>query len=97
MRVEINMRTGHSFWAKNRQNSDVINIQELLKDYWGSKERVLTVLSQSRPLTGPSILTVSTEAVAIGKYHGALELRFSANTDVGVLSTAHPTQLMIFA
>ena len=50
MSTEIQMRTGHAFWAKNRQNNDVIDIQELLKYYWGSAEHHFTVASASRPL-----------------------------------------------
>ena len=49
------MRTGHSFWAKNRQNSDVIDIQGLLKEYWGSTEHELMVTSRSRPTTSPPV------------------------------------------
>ena len=55
MRVEIQMRSGHSVWAKIRQNSDVINIQGLLKEYWNSTKHEVTVTSQSRPPTGPPI------------------------------------------
>jgi len=51
MRAEIQMRTGHSFWARIRQNNDVIDIQGLLEHYWDSNEHEFTVPSQSRPLT----------------------------------------------
>ena len=47
MRMEIQMRTFHSFLAKNRQNSDVIDIQGLLKHYWDSSEHDFTLPSQS--------------------------------------------------
>ena len=49
MRVEIQMRSGHSFWAKNRQNSDIVDIQGLLSNYLDSNEHEFTVPSQSRP------------------------------------------------
>ena len=60
MRAEIQMRTGHSFWAKIRQNSDIIDIQALLESYWGSTEHEFTVSSQSQPLT--SLLISDREA-----------------------------------
>ena len=49
------MRSGHSIWAKIRQNSDVIDIQGLLNNYWGSTEHEFTVPSQLRPPTSPPI------------------------------------------
>jgi hypothetical protein len=42
MRTEIQMRSGHLFWAKNRQGSEVIDLQELFNDYWSSNEREFT-------------------------------------------------------
>jgi len=53
------MRTGHSFWAKNRQDSDLIDIQALLNSYWDSTEHEFTVQSQSSP---PSPLVSDGEA-----------------------------------
>ena len=49
MRMEIQMRSGHSFWAKNRQNSDIVDIQGLRSSYLDSNEHEFTVPSQSRP------------------------------------------------
>ena len=42
------MKSGHSFWVKIRQNSDVIDIQALLKHYWDSTEHEFTIPSQLR-------------------------------------------------
>ena len=47
------MRTGRSFWAKNRQDSDLIDIQALLNSYWDSTEHEFTVQSQSSPPPSP--------------------------------------------
>jgi hypothetical protein len=47
------MRRGHLFWAKNRQTSDVIDIQGLLNNYWDSNEREFLVSSQSSSLSSP--------------------------------------------
>jgi len=42
------MRKGHLFWAKNRQTSEVIDIQALFNKDWDSNEREFRVSSQSR-------------------------------------------------
>jgi hypothetical protein len=47
IRAEIQMRSGHLLWAKYRQSSEVIDIQALFNDYWGSKKHEFTVPSQS--------------------------------------------------
>ena len=47
MRAEIQMRSGHLFWAKNRLASEEIDLQALFNDYWGTNEHVFTVPSQS--------------------------------------------------
>ena len=49
------MRTGHAYWAKTRQQSDVIDIQGLLKEYWDSNQHEFTVPSQSQSPTRPLI------------------------------------------
>ena len=79
MRAEIQMRSGHSVWAKTRQASDVIDIQGLLKQYWDSDEHEFTVPSQSRPPISRSISDRAAVAVSFGKYDGRLELEFSAH------------------
>ena len=56
MRAEIQMRSGHSVWAKTRQAYDIINIQGLLNQYWDSTEHEFMVPSQSRPPTSPPFL-----------------------------------------
>jgi len=47
MRAEIQMRRSHLFWAKDRQASEVIDLQELFNAYWGSVKHVFTISSQS--------------------------------------------------
>ena len=47
MRIEIQMRRGHLFWAKDRLAGEVIDLQELFNEYWGSVKHVFTVPSQS--------------------------------------------------
>ena len=53
LRVEIQMKKGHSFWATHRQMGDVVDHQSLLNDYWSSNEHEFTVLSQSYSPTSP--------------------------------------------
>ena len=55
IRAEIQMRSGHSFYAKIRQNSDVIDIQALINQYWDSTEHEFTVPSKSRPPISPPV------------------------------------------
>ena len=45
MRVEIQMKSGHSFWAKHRQTSEAIDLKDILDGYWNSSEREFTVSS----------------------------------------------------
>ena len=49
------MRSGHSFWAQIRRNSDLIDTQALLKLYWDSTEQEFTVTGQPRPPMSPPI------------------------------------------
>ena len=46
MRVEIQMRSGHLIWAKNRVASDLIDLQMLFDDYWNSSKHEFTVPSE---------------------------------------------------
>ena len=47
LRVEIQMKKGHLFWATHRQMGEVVDHQSLFNDYWSSNEHEFTVLSQS--------------------------------------------------
>ena len=39
------MRSGHLFWTKIRQTSEVIDIEGIFNDYWNSNEREFLVSS----------------------------------------------------
>ena len=43
LRAEVRMRTGHFFWAKNREGSGEIGLRELFNTYWRSNEREFMV------------------------------------------------------
>ena len=47
------MKSGHAIWAKYREASEIIDLQGLFNDYWGSNEHEFTVLSQSLSPTSP--------------------------------------------
>ena len=49
------MRSGHLFWAKNRLADDVIDLQALFNDYWGSNNYEFTVPSQFQPPPSPLV------------------------------------------
>jgi len=49
------MKSAHSFWAKYRDASEVIDLQALFDKYWSSTDREFTVLSQSLSPTSPCI------------------------------------------
>ena len=53
IRAEVRMKSGHSFWAKYRDVSEVIELDGVFSDYWGSKNPEFTVLSQSFSPTSP--------------------------------------------
>jgi len=41
------MKIGHSVWTKYREVNEVIELDGLFNDYWGSNNYELTALSQS--------------------------------------------------
>ena len=55
IRVEVQVKHGHLFWAKSRQASEVIGLQELFNDYWSSDNHEFTILGQSFSSTSPGI------------------------------------------
>ena len=58
IRAEARMKSGHSFWAKYREASEVIELHGLFRDYWSSHYYDFTVLSQSLSPTGRADLIV---------------------------------------
>jgi len=55
MRIEIQMRSGHLIWAKNRLASELIDLQALFDDYWSSNKHEFTVPSKSSSPTSPLV------------------------------------------
>jgi len=52
IRAEIQIKSGHLFWMKYREKSDVIDLQAVFSDYWTSSKREFMVESQSESPTG---------------------------------------------
>jgi hypothetical protein len=55
VRIDVQMKRGHSFWATYREASEVIGLQPLFNDYWSSTEHGFTVLGKSLSQTSPRI------------------------------------------
>ena len=47
IRVEVQMKSGHSVWAKYREASEDIDLDGLFSEYWSSNKHEFTILSQS--------------------------------------------------
>ena len=47
MRAEIDMKRGHSIWAKHQQGSGVVDLGGVFNEYWGSTKHEFIVPSQS--------------------------------------------------
>ena len=47
MRLEVQMRSGHLFWARHRLAGEVIDLEALFNDYLSSSEHEFMVPSQS--------------------------------------------------
>ena len=53
IRAEVQMKSGHSFWARYREAGELIELDGLFSDYWSSSKPEFTVLSQSFSPTSP--------------------------------------------
>jgi len=54
--AEVLMKSGHSFWAKYREGSEIIDLHGLFNDYWNSDDHEFTIQSQSQPTSQDSYL-----------------------------------------
>ena len=46
IRAEIQLTSGHAFWAKHRQGSATINLKSIFDDYWSSSKQEFVISSQ---------------------------------------------------
>ena len=47
MRAEIEMKRGHSIWARHQRKLEVIDLGGVFNEYWGSTKHEFIVPSQS--------------------------------------------------
>ena len=56
IRAELRMRTGHLFWTRYQETSDIFDLHGLFSDYWSSDDHQFTVLGQSSSPMTPRML-----------------------------------------
>ena len=92
IRVEVRLKSGHLFWAKYQEGSEVVDLIDIFKDYWGSIHDDFTVLRQLIIIPPPVRVDLigRTEPVVFGSYSGLLEVRFSTIFTVRTLCHCTP-------
>jgi hypothetical protein len=63
IRIVIQTKSGYLWWARDRQGSEMINLEPLFDDYWSSDKHEFTLPSQS--LSPTSALVSHSEAQRI--------------------------------
>jgi len=98
MRVEIQVKSGLLKWGKQEQGSEEIDIQALFKDYWNATAHEFLVRGQLESPTSRFITDREGVAdIVAGKHSHPLELHFSAEVTVRLLTIVHRTLLILFA
>jgi len=98
MRVEIQVKSGLLKWGKQEQGSEEIDFQALFNDYWNSTAHEFLVRGQLESTTSPFIADREDAAdIAAGKHSCSLQLRFSAEVTVRLLTIVHGRLLILFA
>ena len=98
MRLEIQVKSGLLKWGKQEQGSEEIDFQALFKDYWNSTAHEFLVRGQLESSASPFIADrEDAEDIVAGKHTCSLELQFSAEVTVRVLTIVHRTLLILFA
>jgi len=98
MRVEIQVKSGLLKWGKQEEGSEEIDLQALFKDYWSTTAHKFLVRGQFESRTSP--FSTDREAAAdivAGKHSCPLELHFSAEVTVRLLTIVHRRLLILFA
>jgi len=97
MRVEIQVQRSHRQWWKKDQGTTKIDCQALFKDYWSTTALEFPVPGQLESPTGPFIANRENAAdIVAGKHSYSLELQFSAEVTVRLLTIIHRKQLILF-
>jgi hypothetical protein len=91
MRVEIQVKSGHLSLGKKEQGGEEIDCQALFNDYWNTTAHEFPVRGQLESLTSPFIADrEGIVDVVVGKHSCSLELQFSAEVTVCLLTICPP-------
>ena len=97
MRVEIQLKRGHLRWEKKEQGTTKIDHQTLFKDYLNTTGHEFLVRGQLESPTSPFIADrEGTADIAAGKHSYSLELQFSPEVTVRLLTIVHRRLFILF-
>jgi len=97
MRVEIQVKSGLLKWGKQEQGSEEIDFQALFKDYWNTTAHQFLVRGQLESQASPFITDREGAAeIVAGKHGHPLEIHFSAEPTVRLLTIVHRRLLILF-
>ena len=89
------MQNGHLPWKKKEQGSKEIDCRALFKDYWDTTAHEFLIRGQIESPTSPFIADRKGAAdIIAGNHSCSLELQFSAEVTVRLLTVAHYTLLI---
>jgi len=92
------VKSGHLQWRKKEQGSVEIDIQALFKDYWNTTAHEYLVRGQLGSPASPFTADRKGAAdIMTGKHIHSLDLQFSAEVTVRLLTIVHRTLLTPFA
>jgi hypothetical protein len=98
MRVEIQVNSGLLSLGKKEQGTTEIDCEALFKDYWSTMAHEFPVQGQLESPTSPFIADRDGAAdIIAGKRSCSLELHFSAEVTVRLLTITHRRLLILFA
>jgi hypothetical protein len=91
------VQSGHLQWWTKEQGTAEIDCQALFNDYWSTTAHEFPVRSQLESPTSPFIADrEGTVDIVARKHSCSLELQFSAEVTVRLLTIVHRTLLMLF-
>jgi hypothetical protein len=92
------VKRGHLPFGKKEQGTTEIDCQALFKEYWNTTAHEFPVRGQLGSLTSPFVANREGAAdIVAGKHSCSLELQFSAEVTVRLLTIVHRTLLILFA
>jgi len=98
MHVEIQVKRAHLSLGRKEQGTTEIDCQALFKDYWNTTAHEFLVQGQLESPTSPFIADRKGAAdIIAGNHSCSLELQFSAEVTVRLLTIVHRRLLTLFA